>query len=122
MSYLMSTIIRYNLEQYSAAKNCTCPRKKYAAYDKYSVVDYIDALIALQNDHTHKATQLLQHISTEEPKVAVLYIVLAQLHTKQQSHLENLRTLDRGIKNSGEGHCVMHWVPGNSLYNLACYD
>ena len=85
-------------------------------------MDYIDALLALQNDDTQKAEQLLQNISAEEPKVAVPYIVLAQLHTKQQNHLEALRTLDRGIKNSGEELCVMNWMAGNSLYNLARYE
>ena len=121
-NYLLSAIIRYDLEQYSAAKTSLDLARKYTAYDKSSVVDYIDALLALQNDDTHKATQLLQLISAEEPKVAVPYIVLAQLRTKQQNHLEALRTLDRGIKNSGEEHCVMNWMAGNSLYNLARYE
>ncbi len=121
-NYLLSAIIRYDLEQYSAAKNALDLARKYTAYDKSSVVDYIDALLALQNDDTHKATQLLQLISAEEPEVAVPYIVLAQLHTKQQNHLEALRTLDIGIKNSGEEQCVMNWMAGNSLYNLARYE
>ena len=89
-NYLLSAIIRYDLEQYSAAKTSLDLARKYTAYDKSSVVDYIDALLALQNDDTHKAVQLLQLISAEEPKVAVPYIVLAQLHTKQQNHLEAL--------------------------------
>ena len=84
-NYLLSAIIRYDLEQYSAAKTSLDLARKYTAYDKSSVVDYIDALLALQNDDTHKATQLLQLIS-------------------------------------GEEHCVMNWMAGNSLYNLARYE
>ena len=121
-NYLLSAIIRYDLEQYSAAKSALDLARQYTAYDKSSVLDYIDALLALQNNDTSKAAQLLQHISVEEPKVAVPYIVLAQLYTKQQNHLEALRTLDRGIKNSGEEKCVMNWMAGNSLYNLTRYE
>ena len=121
-NYLLSAIIRYDLEQYSAAKSALDLARQYTAYDKSSVLDYIDALLSLQNEDTQKATQLLQHISAEEPKVAVPYIVLAQLYTKQKNHLEAFRTLDRGIKNSGEEKCVMNWMAGNSLYNLARYE
>ena len=121
-NYLLMAIIRYDLEKFESAKEALNQARKYTAPDKTSVLDYIDALLALQNNDERKAIQLLQHISAGEPKVAVPYIVLAQIYTKHQNYDEAFRALDRGIKNSKEEKCVMNWMAGNCLYNLERYE
>ena len=96
--------------------------RKYTAYDKSSVLDYIEALLALQKENENRGIELLNHISAKESKVARPYILLAQLYTKNKNYDEAFLALDRGIKNSKEEKCVINWMAGNCLYNLERYE
>ncbi|MBQ6981018.1 MAG: hypothetical protein IJQ15_01165 [Synergistaceae bacterium] len=121
-NYLMMAVIRYNLDNFSGAEDALRQARNYADPSKSSVLDYIEALLAFRKGNEDAGMNLLHKISLNEPKRAVSYILMAQIHTKNKYHMKAFHVLDNGIKNTSEETCVMNWMAGNSLYNTGEYE
>lgn len=121
-NYLMMAVIRYDLDDFSGAEDALNQARKYSDPSKSSVLDYIEALLAFHKGNEDAGMNLLHKISLKEPKKAVSYILMAQIHTKNKDHMKAFHVLDNGIKNTSEEKCVMNWMAGNSLYNTGEYE
>ena len=118
---LLLAIIRYNLNNFDGSRSAADTARKYAADDKSSVLDYVDALLAFQAGEDTKAVKLLRGITEDEPKASTPYIVLGQSAFDDGHYHEAFDILDRGIKAGCDEVCAMNWMAGNSLYSAGSY-
>ena len=119
---LLLAVIRYNLRKYDEAKRVIQTGRKYVNPEKSSVLDYVEALIALMEEDEVKGVALLRKIIEKEPKISTPYIVLGQLAFDKENYFEAFDILEKGLNNTNDEVCVMSWMAGNSLYNAKRYE
>ena len=119
---LLLAVIRYNLRKYDEAKRVIQTGRKYVNPEKSSVLDYVEALIALMEEDEVKGVALLRKIIEKEPKISTPYIVLGQLAFDKEQYFEAFDILEKGLNKTNDEVCVMSWMAGNSLYNAKRYE